>query len=336
MPRQARLDAPGMLHHIIIRGIERRKIFLNSEDYEDFLNRLAKLLLETETVCYAWALMPNHAHFIFCTGKVPIATLMRRLLTGYAVRFNRQHRRAGRLFQNRYKSIICQEDAYLTELVRYIHLNPLRARLVSTVEELNGYAYCGHSTLMGQKKRSWQEVDYILGYFGRTVGKSRNDYLAYLEEGISRGRREDLTGGGLIRSLGGWSEVKKHRGKTSDHAMSDERILGDGSFVDSVIAQAAAEEFDRRYTLKRKGYDLAAIAGRVAEILGIKKEDVFSKGSQKMRVKARSMLCYWAVREAGMSIRTLAKRLEMSAPGVGYAVERGAAIIQENQHKLIP
>jgi putative transposase len=335
MPRQARLDAPGILHHIMIRGIERRKIFLNSEDYENFLDRMARLLPEAQAACYAWVLMPNHAHFLFCTGKLPIATLMRRLLTGYAVSFNRRHKRNGQLFQNRYKSIICQEDVYLMELVRYIHLNPLRARIVSSIEELNGYAYCGHSVLMGKKKRSWQNVDYVLRYFGQAERRVRTEYLTYLEEGIARGRREDLTGGGLIRSLGGWSEVKKHRGKTSDHIMSDERILGDGSFVESVIAQAS-ETLDRRYELNRRGYDLDGIAGKVADILKIKQEDVFARGSQKLKVKARSMLCYWAVREVGLPIRSLAKRLGMSAPGVGYAVERGAVIVHENQYSLLP
>jgi REP element-mobilizing transposase RayT len=111
MPRLARLDAPGVLHHIMIRGIERRKIFLSRNDYEDFIERLAMLLPEMKTSCYAWALMSNHAHFLFCTGTVPLARLMRRLLTGYAVSFNRRHKRHGHLFQNRYKSIICQEDA---------------------------------------------------------------------------------------------------------------------------------------------------------------------------------------------------------------------------------
>ena len=318
----------------MIRGIERRKIFLNTTDYEDFLDRLAKLLPETQTACYAWALMPNHAHFLFCTGKIPIATLMRRLLTGYAVSFNRHHRRNGQLFQNRYKSIICQEDTYLMELVRYIHLNPLRARIVSSVDELNGYSYCGHNVLMGKQKRSWQDVDYVLRYFDQTVRNARKDYLTYMGEGIAQGRREDLTGGGLIRSLGGWSEVKKRRGKTGDHTMSDERILGNGSFVDSVIAQAS-EVFDHRYELKRRGYDLDGIAGRVADILNIKRDDVFTKGSQITKVKARSMLCYWAVREAGFSIRAVARRLGMSAPGVGYAAERGAVIVLENQYDLL-
>ena len=130
MPRKARIDAPGALHHIIVRGIERRKIFYDDRDRDDFLFRLGQVLTQTETPCFAWALIPNHLHLLLRTGTVPIATVMQRLLTGYAVRFNRRHRRHGHLFQNRYKSILCQEDSYLLESVRYIHLNPLRSRRV--------------------------------------------------------------------------------------------------------------------------------------------------------------------------------------------------------------
>jgi len=334
MPRSARLDAPGVLHHIMIRGIERRKIFVNGKDYEDFLERFAALLPDARTGCYAWALLPNHAHFLFCTGAVPLARVMRRLLTGYAVGFNRRHKRHGHLFQNRYKSIICEEDAYLRELVRYIHLNPVRAGLVTDVGELNEYPYSGHSALMGRKKRPWQNVGYVLGCFGETVRRARKAYVEYVEEGIGQGRREELTGGGLIRSLGGWSEAEKLRGKGRDHVMSDERILGNSDFVDSVLSQAK-EEYERGYELKRRGYDLERIARRVAEICGMEENEVFSKGRQKKRVKARSILCYWAVGEAGISLRTLAKRLGISSPGVGYAVERGEAIVRENQFELI-
>jgi putative transposase len=110
MPRKARIDAPGALHHIICRGIEQRKIFDDDADRDNFLQRLAMILKETSTPCYAWALIPNHFHLLLRTGKVPISTVMRRLLTGYAVSFNRRHRRYGHLFQNRFKSILCQED----------------------------------------------------------------------------------------------------------------------------------------------------------------------------------------------------------------------------------
>jgi putative transposase len=229
VPRLARLDAAGLVHHVMIRGIERRRIFLGHKDREDFLERLARLLPATETACYAWVLIDNHAHFLFRTGLEPLATLMRRLLTGYVVSFNRRHNRHGQLFQNRYKSIVCQEEIYLKELVRYIHLNPVRAGIVSSLKELNKYPYCGHSALMGVKKRPWQDVDYGLGYFGDTGHRARRAYHGYVQAGLGQGRRDELTGGGLIRSLGRWSEVEKRQ----VHVMSDERILGDSDFVDS-------------------------------------------------------------------------------------------------------
>jgi REP-associated tyrosine transposase len=334
MPRLARLDAPGILHHIMIRGIERRKIFRNDKDREDFLDRLSTLLPKTGTSCYAWVFIPNHAHFLFRTGQVPLATVMRRLLTGYVVSFNRRHKRHGHLFQNRYKSIVCQEDVYLRELVRYIHLNPIRAGIVPTLTKLNKYAYCGHSVLMGRKKRSWQDVDYVLSYFNDTGHRAKKDYYSYVESGLEQGRRSELTGGGLIRSLGGWTEVRKYGLKVQDHIKSDERILGESDFVADVLSQAN-EKFDRKYELKRLGYDLGGIAARVAKIYDIEVDDIFLKGKQQKRVKARSLFCFWAVRELGISLTELAGRLGISVPGVGYSVERGEIIARNNDYQLI-
>jgi REP element-mobilizing transposase RayT len=155
MPRQAKIDAPGALHHVIARGIERRKIFRTKKDSADFVSRLAVILNETGTACCAWALIPNHFHLLLKTGAVPIATVMRRLLTGYAVSFNHRHRRHGHVFQNRYKSILCQEDAYLVELVRYIHLNPLRAEIVPDCESLERFPYAGHWAIAGSMSNDW-------------------------------------------------------------------------------------------------------------------------------------------------------------------------------------
>ena len=101
MPRQARLDAPGVLQHVMARGIERRKIFWDDKDRASFLERLALIHEETQTQCYAWALIPNHFHILLRTGTTPLSTVMRRLMTGYAVTFNIRHRRSGHLFQNR-------------------------------------------------------------------------------------------------------------------------------------------------------------------------------------------------------------------------------------------
>jgi REP element-mobilizing transposase RayT len=144
----------------------RRKIFFDDPDRDDFLDRLGDILSDRKTPCFAWAFMTNHLHLLLRTGTAPIATVMRRLLTGYAVSFNRRHRRHGHLFQNPYKSILSEEDPYLLELVRYIHLNPLRAKIVRDIKALNKYPYCGHYALMGKAESRLQDVDTILNLFG--------------------------------------------------------------------------------------------------------------------------------------------------------------------------
>ena len=297
MPRAGRLDAPGVMQHIMIRGIERRNIFRDDTDREEFLARLARLLPETQTACYAWALLPNHVHLLLRTGAAPLPTLMRRLLTGYAVRFNRRHKRHGLLFQNRYKSVVCQEDRYFAELVRYIHLNPLRAKLVADMKELSKYPYCGNSAIMGNVATEWQNTKYVLELFNEKMSLARLRYREFMQKGIDIGRRPDLTGGGLIRSVGGWSAVKSLR-KSGAYQKGDERILGDGEFVEKVLSQAE-EGYENKYRLKAKGVDVSRIAERVAEITGMTPEAVWTSGKQPQAVLARSILCYWATCELG-------------------------------------
>jgi len=334
MPRLARLDAPGVLHHIMISGIERRKIFKDNLNKDNFLDRLGTLLPKTRITCYAWALLSNHAHFLFRTGDIPLSTLMRRLLTGYAVSFNRRHKRHGQLFQNRYKSIICQEHAYLKELVRYIHLNPLRARIVPDIPELNSYPYCGHSVLMGKKKRPWQDIGYVLSFFGKSLREARKRYLQYVESGIEQGRRPELVGGGLIRSLGGWRAVKNARFSGQDRMKGDHRILGDSAFVMEVLAEAE-EKFERFYELKSKGYDLDTVEQKVCRIFDVEPNEIYSKSRQKTRAEARGLYCYWAVVELGYALADLARILGMTGQGVGYAVRRGERIAKENNYRFI-
>lgn len=334
MPRTARLDAPGVIHHVMIRGIERRNIFRNKRDREDFLERLGRLLPETQTACYGWAFLSNHAHFLFRTGETPLSNFMRRLLTGYVVGFNNRHGRHGQLFQNRFKSIVCQEEVYLKELVRYIHLNPIRAGLVADIDKLDKYCYCGHSALMGVVQRKWQGTDYVLAFFGKKIREACLEYRTYMEEGLHQGHRDELVGGGLVRSLGGWSEVKNMRSEGQDHIMSDERILGKTDFVDAVLSQAG-EIFDRRYKLKALGYDLHRLVDRAAEILGMEGEEIFSPGRQDRKVQARSLVCFWAARELGMSLSDLARAFKMSVSGIGYSVERGEKFARKNNFSLL-
>ena len=333
MPRKSRIDAPGALHHIIVRGIERRKLFVDDTDRNNFLDRIGSILTETNTGCYAWALIPNHFHLLLRTGKVPIATVMRRLLTGHAGYFNKRHRRSGHLFQNRYKSILCQEDTYLLELVRYIHLNPLRARLIKEFDRLRKYPYCGHSTLMGKVKRGWQDIEWVLRLFDERVRVARRRYYEFVEKGISMGRRKELTGGGLIRSMGGWAAVNSMR-KAKMFEKSDERILGDGDFVDQVLSEAK-EQMERKNILKSKGYNLKVIADRVCSVMDLEASEIWKSGKSRRRVAARSLLCFWAVRELGISMTELSRRLNLSLSGVSQSVSRGEKIAESNGFKLL-
>ena len=161
MPRQPRLDAPGTLHHVMLRGLDRRRIVVDDQDRAAFLARLGVVATATRTTVYAWALLPNHAHLLLRSGPFGLPQFMRRLLTGYAISFNRRHQRLGHLFQNRYKSIVVEEDPYFRELVRYIHLNPLRARLVRDLPQLDRYPWCGHAGVLGTGTPAWQDRGYV-------------------------------------------------------------------------------------------------------------------------------------------------------------------------------
>ena len=333
MPRQARIDAPGALHHIIARGIEKRPIFRDDTDRDNFIQRLDHILDDSSTPCFAWALMPNHLHLLLKTGLKPISTIMRQLLTGHAVYFNRRHKRHGHLFQNRYKSILCQEEAYLLELVRYIHLNPLRAGIVHSSKGLMNYAYGGHSSVMGKCMLQWHATDYVLGFFGNRKSAARKAYLQFVEKGISLGKRPELTGGGLVRSAGGWSALLGLRAAKLRIA-SDERILGDGEFVEAVL-KTANEQMEKRYQLKAKGFDLDRVAEKVAAIMNIPIEMAWEKSRRPQVVRARDLICYWGNLELGISITTLAKKFGLSQPTVSVAVRRGEKYANKNQYTLV-
>ena len=332
MPRKARIDAPGALHHIIMRRIERRKIFLDDDDRDNFLERLAGIVSDTNTLCFAWALIPNHVHLLLRTGNAPIANVMQRLLTGYAVSFNRRQKRSGHLFQNRYKSILCEQEPYLLELVRYIHLNPLRAGLVQDFNRLDKYPYCGHSAIMGKVKRPWQNVDDVIKRFAKTRRDAIRRYRDFVNKGIAAGRRPELMGGGLVRSAGGRSAAKLLRAKLPS-VKGDERILGSGDFVEQVLREAG-ENLERKYAIRAGTYGFGWLVGRVAEALGIQPEDVLAPGRYKEAVRARSLLCYWGTRELGMTTVELAERLGLSQPSVSQSAKRGRKIVMESGLRL--
>jgi len=320
MPRQARLDTPGTLHHVIFRGIEKRNLFDDKYDRENMVNRMEELVKETGTKIYAWSLMTNHVHILLKSGHSGLSRFMRRLLTGYAISYNIRHRRYGHLFQNRYKSIICNEDTYFHELIRYIHLNPLRAGLVKNMSELDRYPWSGHSALMGNKRREWQDIDYVLSWFGKTKNAAIKKYRAYVGDGIEKGKRDDLVGGGLIRTLGGWSQVLSHR-KNDEKIVTDQRILGQGDFVERIL-----RETDKRIKSQLSINErLISAEKRINEICnaeGVNTEEL-KGGSRRAHISdLRKRLAMELISEHGLTLAETARQLGVSTPAISKIMIR--------------
>jgi REP element-mobilizing transposase RayT len=321
MPRSARIDAPGVLHHVIGRGIERRKIFLDDRDRSDFIERMAALAAAGALDVYAWALLPNHFHLLCKTRRQPLSVNMHRLLTGYAVNFNRRHRRHGHLFQNRFKSIVCQEDRYLKQLVRYIHLNPLRCGLVDTLDSLETFPHCGHGTLSGAFEAAWQDSAYVLAMFARGRTRARRAYREFVAAGAGMGRRPELVGGGLVRSLGGWSEVISLRRRREPTA-SDQRILGDADFVRDVIGRAG-ERLKQNLRLLTSTPAIDAVCRHVCAAYSVSAAELRSASRRRCVTEARTAVSWIAVRELGYSGADVARFLGVTNSCVTRSVAAG-------------
>lgn len=178
-----RLFAPGLLYHVIVRGNQRQKTFISEHDYHAYLERFATYRQRYEITPYAYCLMPNHVHLLVQTAHEPLSKFMQGLQQSYTQYFNRTHRKVGHLFQGRYQAIVCEKDRYLLALLRYIHLNPVRAKLVAQPEE---YPYSGHLAYLTGKTT---EVLDPAG--GLALCGGRRAYRRFVLEGMAEGRREN-------------------------------------------------------------------------------------------------------------------------------------------------
>jgi REP element-mobilizing transposase RayT len=222
MPRKARVEVEGGLYHVITRGNNRRRIFTSPGDYEKFLSLLAKQKTKLPFFLYAYCLMSNHVHLLMERQADAIGQIMHRLLTGYARYYNRRHQRVGHLLQGRYKAILCQSDRYLSELVRYIHLNPVRAKMLKRPEQ---YEYSSHRAYLGLAPVGIVDVDPVLRHFGGRRATAREMYRQFVLAGIKQGQREDF------------------------YEVEDDRFLGTPEFVDATIHRIG--ENDRAETGSR-------------------------------------------------------------------------------------
>lgn len=320
MPRKARLDVPGALHHIMVRGINKSSIFEDDIDRQKFLARLGDTIGEAKCSIYAWALMTNHVHLLFKSGGKGISAVMRKVLTWYAIYYNRRHKRTGHLFENRYKSILCDEDNYLLALIRYIHLNPVRAGMVKTMEELDRYPWSGHSAVMNKKECLWMDTEYVLLQFNDTKRKARNAYWQFVHEGIGMGRKPELTGGGLVRSLGGWSQVQstQRKGQKTEY---DERILGSGDFVTSIFKEAEEKQV-RQFKIKRSGLTITGIIEKECKTARISEKELKNGGKRMIVRIVREKIARRGVEELGLTSAEIARNLGVCTSTVTRALVR--------------
>jgi len=201
MPRHPRVHASGLLYHVMARGNNGQKVFLSDKDYEAFLDQLVVVRGRYPFYLYAYVLMPNHFHLLLEVEKSPTARIMQSLLTAYVRRFHRIHRHKGHLFQGRYKAIVCDRDSYLLELVRYIHLNPLRAKMV---KQPGQWRWTGHGEYLRTVHRGLIDHSPVMDEL-----KTPKRYAAFIREGAKESYRAEWHPGEQAPFLGTAEFVKK-------------------------------------------------------------------------------------------------------------------------------
>jgi putative transposase len=184
------------------------------------------------------------------------------------------------------------------------------------------------------ENRVWffKDVDYILNRFGGKIPKARRLYLEFVKKGVAPGPRADLTGGGLVRSAGGWSALKAMR-QGESRMKGDERILGEGDFVATVL-KAAQGNLDQKSMIRAQRYDFDWVVNRVSGLFALSFKELLTGGKQRRTVQARSVLCYWGTRELRMSAVGISKKLKIASSTASESVSKGRQIIEKQGLKL--
>lgn len=327
MPRGPRIDEPGMFHHVRARGIGRKKIFDCDFDREDFLARLGRACDEHHARVCAWSVMSNHFHLAIRTGIKPLSKTMTSTLTGYALAYNARYKHDGHVFQNRFKSTVVDEERYFLALLRYIHLNPVRAKMVGSLDELGHYPWTGHSVLMGHGTRAFQEVNEVLGRFGRKVGAARVGLLEYMSMEESKKEAKIFKGGGLRRSLASYEQpVDIKKGKWA----YDERILGSSEFVESLLTKCETSNAHQLKPLSHRTTTLRKLGEKLSKEFGVRSTEVWGKSKRRKVSEVRRLLSYAGTRLLCMSGAEVARMMNVTGP----VVLRGAAKAEEQWEDL--
>ncbi len=302
--RKPRLEFEGGLYHLITRGNNRQPIFGSDDDYRKFLLQLAHQRVRLPFYLYAYCLMPNHVHLLVERQKDSISRVMQRLLTAYSQYHNRKYRKSGHLLQGRYKAILCQSDQYLAELVRYIHLNPVRAKMVRSPRE---FRYSSHRAYLGLDETSLVDDEPVLRHFGATKKLARERFRLFVRAGMKQGHQEAFYRAEGGRILGSEEFVAKTKHRIGEIPRGARPEVKAGSRLDAEAVMRAVEKVTG---LKRREFCTARKTGEVVLV----KEAVIVVG-----------------REHGASNADLARLLGLDASVVSRRYESGKEKMRESQ-----
>jgi REP element-mobilizing transposase RayT len=271
---------------------------LDEKDLQRFLTYLSGYKKRFSFRLYAYALMKNHLHLLIEVEEIPLSRIMQTLLFGYAGYFNRRYREVGHLFQGRYKAILCEKDAYLLELVRYIHLNPVRAKIVKKPED---YAWTGHLSYLGKGAEHLIDEGFVLEQFSDNRSLSRRRYRQFVWEGISSGHEEKY------------------------YQVKDQRYLGGESFIDRVET--------KRKQLEDWVYDipLEVLSHEVSRAVGITESKMQSATRDRGGVRGRSIVAYLARKIAGYTVKEIANYFKRSAVTIGEGIVKVEELVREDK-----
>jgi REP element-mobilizing transposase RayT len=296
----------------MLRGIERRHLFYDECDNRDLLARLNRILPESGMSCYAWALMPNHVHLVLRTGRVPLRQVMARVNTGYAKAFNLRHDRVGHLFQNRYKSLLVTSDAQILALVRYVHLNPVRARLVDTLDALGGYPWTGHASLLGDRPELFQDTSSILAQFGGRMAESRRRLLDWMRT------EAEPTPGRSVRPCPAEADSSEpSAAKRGSGPVRNDLDDADGIDTSSGIDSEA----------RPRHRELVALVRHVCARRGVAEGTILGSSRSRCVSAARAEIAHRACTELLLSGATVARMLGLSKAAVSQARVRGRVLL---------
>lgn len=308
MARSTRAEIEGGLYHVITRGNNRQQIFNAPADYEKFLSLLRAQKRKLPFFLYAYCLMTNHVHLLIERQADTIGRIMHRVLTGYSQYYNRRYRRVGHLLQGRHKSILCESERYLAELVRYIHLNPVRAKMVEKAEE---YKYSGHRAYLGLDAPGVLDVDPVLRHFGAKRKMARQAYEEFVTAGMNLGHQEEF------------------------YVADEGRILGSEEFVDATIHRIGQTKLspraDPKDNLRGMGtFQAERLIVAVEKVCGLPRRDFYGSGKSAGSVLAKEILVMTG-RELGASMSVLSEVTGLSSGSVSRRHDAARMRVRENE-----